>query len=70
MSRHNPLVPYRHAHYPLKRLLNLDYFDPQKMSFQKLGLVEKNTLETSYIYTPYVRSKNIDITQEFECVII
>jgi len=27
-------------------LLNLDYLDPQKTSFQKLGLVYKNTPKT------------------------
>jgi hypothetical protein len=68
--RHNPQVPYRPVHHPLKRLLNLDYLDLQKQSFQKLGLVDKNTPKTLLIYTPSVRSKNVDITQELEYVTI
>jgi hypothetical protein len=57
MFRHTFKVATRPVYYPLKRLLNLDYFDVQKLSFQKYGLVDENSQKREVFKAPWFESK-------------
>jgi len=41
MLRQTSLVPYRLVHYPLERLLYLDYIEVKNLSFRKYALVDE-----------------------------